>query len=1087
NALGHRSTAAYDAVCGVPTSATDPNGRTTTYTYDALCRKTGTYYPDGGCETVQYLSYGSPSSQRTRTAKCDGTTDGLWGDVYFDGLGRTWRTVAEPGIYADKLFDSAGRLWKESNPYVSGETVYYTVHGYDQLGRPTNLTHPDGNSATRSYGVQSGTWCPVANSCIVEWEARTDEAGRTKYVYQDSRDFDAAIAEWDGGAWRYAYYGRDLLGRQTRIQDAAGNATTFAFDSLGRRTSMVDPDLGTWSYEYDLAGNLLAQTDAKAQRITFSYDAANRLVEKTYPGGATVQNYYDEAGYGDSKGRRTRQVDSRSGVQKAQVYDPEGRPTSTRVTISGTTYTIGQSYDVAGRPAALTYPDGEAVTTAYDAGGRVASVGGWSTYLSSVAYNGRGQMTSLGLGNNRTTTFGYNDQRGWLTSQVTGQPATCYQTCTNSCDGDPLANTAAVVGPVLRRGLLGPPGNIVDRLAGKAGRHLRDLAGRLLRSTGIDRPLRDVGVRTVGCGTYQCNPYPCTQAKVQDLTYTYNADGRIATIRDNLHGYESFNYAYDPLGRLASGTHTTTGGWSRSYTYDAIGKMTYNSVVGSYAYPAAGGSRPHAVTTAGGWSFTYDANGNTTAGAGRSYTFNEDNRPTQICKDGVCTTFAYDGDGERVQKISGGVTTTSVGALYEVKAGVATKYYKMGQTLIARKVSSAPGPEWFLGDRQGGVQKIVDANGGVVRHQMFLPFGERVVFNDTSQESRSGLTGHRYDAETGLVFMGARYYDPVLGRFVTPDAARQLEVGPQGLDPYSYAGNDPTNATDPSGHFSLGRLFKKIWKAISKAWEAIKRYVITAVVAFVVGTILTGNPIGGLINAGFAVAQQFAQERGWTTVAFVLAVAGAYCGGAYQGGWRMGLQRAAGEVFAQTAGKKIQEKVGGVGGMILAGLARAGVEAGVGFAVNKLAPVATAEQTAKNSVKVEQYGREINGDNIVTSTQHELGWTHAGVKYTFPDGTVKYVETSGNLTGGLFGLPSSGVIDGAANAARTDIMPNQVLQTFWVSPDTAANMISKGTWGSGVYFLTGVCHDSTIRQLSAAGMNAMFKGGYFASGAWASA
>ncbi len=56
-------------------------------------------------------------------------------------------------------------------------------------------------------------------------------------------------------------------------------------------------------------------------------------------------------------------------------------------------------------------------------------------------------------------------------------------------------------------------------------------------------------------------------------------------------------------------------------------------------------------------------------------------------------------------------------------------------------------------------------------------------------------TGREYDAESGLYYYRARYYDPALGRFLSEDPIG-LEGG---INPYAYVGNDPVNNRDPSG------------------------------------------------------------------------------------------------------------------------------------------------------------------------------------------------------------------------------------------------------------------------------------------------
>jgi len=62
-----------------------------------------------------------------------------------------------------------------------------------------------------------------------------------------------------------------------------------------------------------------------------------------------------------------------------------------------------------------------------------------------------------------------------------------------------------------------------------------------------------------------------------------------------------------------------------------------------------------------------------------------------------------------------------------------------------------------------------------------------------------GFAGHRYDDSTGLIYMGARYYDPALGRFISPDPTVPEPGNPQSLNRYSYVENNPVTFVDPYG------------------------------------------------------------------------------------------------------------------------------------------------------------------------------------------------------------------------------------------------------------------------------------------------
>jgi RHS repeat-associated protein len=87
-----------------------------------------------------------------------------------------------------------------------------------------------------------------------------------------------------------------------------------------------------------------------------------------------------------------------------------------------------------------------------------------------------------------------------------------------------------------------------------------------------------------------------------------------------------------------------------------------------------------------------------------------------------------------------------------------------------------------------------------VQRTTFRPYGDKASVTGTHQESK-GYIGERHDAETGYVFLSARYYDPVLGRFISPDWWDPNLPG-VGLARYTYSDNDPVNKSDPSGHIA---------------------------------------------------------------------------------------------------------------------------------------------------------------------------------------------------------------------------------------------------------------------------------------------
>jgi RHS repeat-associated protein len=108
------------------------------------------------------------------------------------------------------------------------------------------------------------------------------------------------------------------------------------------------------------------------------------------------------------------------------------------------------------------------------------------------------------------------------------------------------------------------------------------------------------------------------------------------------------------------------------------------------------------------------------------------------------------------------------------------------------------GLHWMFGDHLGSASTVRTPAGTNVR-QRYLPFGR--VRGAASLPTEYGFTGQRLDP-SGLMDYNARQYDPVLGRFTSPDTIIPDAADPQSFNRYSYVNNNPVNFTDPTGHCS---------------------------------------------------------------------------------------------------------------------------------------------------------------------------------------------------------------------------------------------------------------------------------------------
>jgi len=135
----------------------------------------------------------------------------------------------------------------------------------------------------------------------------------------------------------------------------------------------------------------------------------------------------------------------------------------------------------------------------------------------------------------------------------------------------------------------------------------------------------------------------------------------------------------------------------------------------------------------------------------------------------------------------------------------------MGGSTVARlKVGGVDGPgtAYLHADHLDSPVAATDEAGRILWAEQFSPFGESIP-GPAANPDDEGFTGHIQDAATGLTYMQARYYDPVIGRFLSNDPVGFAEGGVQYFNRYVYTANDPVNAIDPDGRqqTALGALF----------------------------------------------------------------------------------------------------------------------------------------------------------------------------------------------------------------------------------------------------------------------------------------
>jgi RHS repeat-associated protein len=306
--------------------------------------------------------------------------------------------------------------------------------------------------------------------------------------------------------------------------------------------------------------------------------------------------------------------------------------------------------------------------------------------------------------------------------------------------------------------------------------------------------------------TYDANRFWVTgittsngSTNLQALTYGFDADGNRTSVTSSSsnNSDESWTYGYDELHRVTSAVDTSNSAYSQSFTFNAAGNIVSNSRVGSYTYPAqgAGSVQPHAVTTAGGNTYAYNANGQMTSRAGTALAWNGDHL---MSNDGS-NAYYYGGNRELLKLVNGGNTTRYLGDDFEVSASGTQNKFVMG--LAVRVGTGSGNTRWMHSDFNDSLQVQSDGTGTESMRKTYYVTGDALSTTGTDSQSE-GFTGQRQES-SGLTYLHARFYDPLLGRFVSPDPMTPGHHGNAGLNRYAYAMNDFVNKEDTSGFMSL--------------------------------------------------------------------------------------------------------------------------------------------------------------------------------------------------------------------------------------------------------------------------------------------
>ena len=203
--------------------------------------------------------------------------------------------------------------------------------------------------------------------------------------------------------------------------------------------------------------------------------------------------------------------------------------------------------------------------------------------------------------------------------------------------------------------------------------------------------------------------------------------------------------------------------------------------------------------------FTYDDNGNPTSNGKLNYIYDGENRLKEV-KQGANTiaSYTYDYMGRRTSKTVSGVTTYFHYDGWNVvaetdQAGTTTATYTYDDINQLVSMTRNGQTYYYQYNAHGDIVSLTNSSGQVVNTYEYDPWGE-VLSETETVENPYRYAGYRYDSETGLYYLQARYYKPGIYRFLTKDPDGGDVEEPLTLNPYLYCVDNPVNFVDPDGY-----------------------------------------------------------------------------------------------------------------------------------------------------------------------------------------------------------------------------------------------------------------------------------------------
>ena len=803
----------YDTAKGVPTVEIVKNDGDNMYkkvVYNSYIQKMNQWMPLNVVKSQKHEDDAEVNSSTTtytyndkgeviKVVANDGSTLPLTINTTYDVYGNVLTsTQTGKGIVANtetNVYDASGRFVVKAYDSVSPRVTTYT---YDLFGNV--LTEND--ETNKSHILTSkhvydgwGTEISETNSFGI---TTTKEMGwgsyyGKKYFITTSSTGKPWVAVWFDNA------GHEVL-QESVMQNVNAYSLATTYNSKGQKTK-IEEKTGkltlSETFTYDERGRVTSDVKSSGKSSTFSY--GNRSVTETTAGRSYTK-------VTDAWGNLVKSVDPVTQVD--YVYSSIGKPAE--ITTNGATTHI--QYDEVGNKIAIQSPDAGNINYEYAADGKVMKFTDARNITTTYTYDAEGRLASTKAGNTFiTNTYGTsgNSINHLVKTSVNGNSVEYTHdelgrviTETRTVNGDGTYQFKYAYNAKNQLIQTTYPGNLVVK-------YKYDEYGNKIQTTANDKIVYQVdsydGLET---RTSFLNKYTTTftldsRGFKSDIVlkngstvldqFKMNYEGSTGNLLSRTHNSLSEEtFGYDNLDRLVSvkvGTKETM-----HIKYADNGNITSKTGIGQYYYNA---ERPHAVASV-------DNTDNLISTQACITQFNDLNKISSLQENDKVMTIDYGPDLERCFSILKQGNTilrkvTYMGDYEKVVAnGVTREYYYLdGDVIVVQQNGTFHAYQSFK-DNLGSILSVVDENGSKVFSAEYDAWGKQTVSVNTIGLIR-GYGGHEMLNEFNLINMNGRVYDPVLGRFLSPDKYVQEGDNSQNYNSYSYCLNNPLKYADPSG------------------------------------------------------------------------------------------------------------------------------------------------------------------------------------------------------------------------------------------------------------------------------------------------